>query len=166
MAVSSHSEFRMVLLLLALVYHGYLSTEHDRNEDPQQGFRASPFIAQVCRQWKRLLESHAAQVRPVPGSDQLAAAHAWLPHSHFTWPLGAWYRRCAVQCLPLHTVHAVLQELLYRHVVLDFGHELLNGVYWPLKYQNEPMTQSEFVERLVKAQLSVPKVRKRTILTF
>lgn len=150
-------------MLFALMCHVYLSTEHDRNEDPQQGFRASPFIAQVCRQWKRLLESRAAQVRTGPGSDQLAAAHAC---SRLTWPLSARYRRCAVQCSHLHTVHAVLQELLYRHVVLDFGHELLNGVYWPLKYQNEPMTRDEFVERLDLAQLSVPKVEQKTVHTF
>lgn len=50
------------------------------------------------------------------------------------------------------------QALLNRHVVIDFGHELMNGIYYPLRVQSGPMSDQEFVDRLEVSFLPAFKV--------
>ena len=51
-----------------------------------------------------------------------------------------------------------LQALLSSHVVIDFGHEILNAIYYPRRFQAGPMTDQEFVERLGSCFLQAFKV--------
>ncbi len=37
--------------------------DDERNNDPLQGLRQVPFLGQVCKQWKQLLEIPLLQVR-------------------------------------------------------------------------------------------------------
>ncbi|GAX76192.1 hypothetical protein CEUSTIGMA_g3636.t1 [Chlamydomonas eustigma] len=95
----------------------YTCFDDDRNDDPLQGIRRVPFLQQVCKHWKSLLDSQRAL------------------------------------------------ELLNNHVVIDLGHELLNGIYYPLRFQSTQITDEEFYSRFDRSFLPASKiinyVRKR-----
>ncbi|KAG1669664.1 hypothetical protein FOA52_002048 [Chlamydomonas sp. UWO 241] len=90
----------------------YTQWDIDRNDDPLQGARASPFLPQVCSRWKAVLESAEARA------------------------------------------------ITHRHVVLDIGHELLNGVFYPLRFQSQPLDKETFVRRLGVAKLRAPRLQR------
>jgi hypothetical protein len=61
-----------------------------------------------------------------------------------------------VACLITPPTHA--QALMNRHVVIDLGHELLNGMFYPLRFQSGPLSELEFGERLEESMIPITKV--------
>ena len=51
------------------------------------------------------------------------------------------------------------QEELNRHVVIDLGHELLNGIFYPLRFQSGPLDEHEFFSRLDESHIPAARVR-------
>lgn len=69
--------------------------------------------------------------------------------------------------IPVHIVFSMLhatprrtlQEVLNRHVVIDFGHEVLNGIFHPLRFQSGPLDEPEFISRLDESYIPAARVR-------
>ncbi|KXZ44866.1 hypothetical protein GPECTOR_61g819 [Gonium pectorale] len=77
---------------------------------PPTGLRGYPFLAQVCKRWRRLLST------------------------------------------PL------TQQLVWRRLCVDLGHELITSVHTPLRWSSTRPTSAEFAAALAATRLSANKV--------
>ena len=49
------------------------------------------------------------------------------------------------------------QEVMCHHTVIDLGHEILNGVFYPLRFQSGSLCEFEFVRRLEDSFIPITK---------
>ena len=111
----------------------------DKEEQPHPGLRSYPFLCQVCTQWKSMLSTSIAEV----GTCCSPRASANPPP-----PLTA--------LLPPFP-----QSLLWKNLVVDFGHELVTAIHTPLVWSNQRPTADEFQVAFSNTNLSAAKVNNR-----
>jgi hypothetical protein len=59
-----------------------------------------------------------------------------------------------------------LQSMMWRNLVIDFGHELVTAIHTPLIWANQRPSPEEFTEALNHTNLSVSKVCGCTLHPF
>ncbi|KAK9820853.1 hypothetical protein WJX81_004021 [Elliptochloris bilobata] len=78
--------------------------------EPHPGLRAYPFLSQVCRRWKTVLDNPAAR------------------------------------------------DVLWRELVVDFGHELITAVHMPIAWSDRRPSDDEFRESFAATRLNAARI--------
>ena len=55
-------------------------------------------------------------------------------------------------------MHVAMQSLLWRQLVIDFGHELVTAIHMPLMWSNERPNAEEYTAAFHRVSLSSSKV--------
>lgn len=58
-------------------------------------------------------------------------------------------------------LNCVMQALLWRRVVVDFGHELVTAIHTPLVWSNERPNRDEYMAAFNHTTLSAAKVKRK-----
>lgn len=113
---------------------------------PCTGLRGYPFLAQVCRKWRRLLSTPIAQV----GKLDSARMPGCVAEGHRTGQAGP----------PAQLVDSS-QTLCWRKATVDFGHELVTSIHTPLRWSNQRPTRDEYETAFQQTSISAAKVGRR-----